>query len=322
MPTKINDPNLRRIADFLHIRNLRLRELVGAIETLSDRLNLHHTFLVAAGIAFNILLYLIPLLLVIIFAISSFFKVEDITRFLTHFLNDILPPSEQTRSLLELIIKEVTKIFGGSGTAGIVGIVSLLWLSSILLGSIRSGLNTIFSLPSDKNFLIYKLKDIGLILMLSVMVLVTIYVLPIIGMVLATLHSTMPDFFKPYLSGVMFTSVTLLMSFLMFYFLYRYVPNRKVRRGVVMLSTGLCVVFVEISRRIFALYIAGVTSYGKFYGTYAILVSMAVWLYYLTMILLLSAEISQLFFDIRDSKKVTLPAPKPDVSRTSKTFRL
>jgi len=271
---------------------------------LSNRMEEHHLFLVAAGIAFNILLYLIPLLLVIIFAISSFYKVEQITQFLSHFLNDVLPPGKQTQELLFTTITEVTAIFSKSGTAGIIGIGTLLWLSSILLGSIRTGLNGIFHLPSTKMFLVYKVKDIILTIMLSIMVLITIYLLPILSIVSSSLHSAIPDFIAPFFSKVYITIVSLTTSFILFYMLYRFVPNQKINRTVRLMSTILCVVFIEISRYVFAYYVSGVSSYGKFYGTYAIIASMSVWLYYLTMIILLSAELAQLLYEVFSHKNI------------------
>ncbi len=302
MQLRIKDPDVLRILNILNIRNTRIREIIAFIETLFNRMDQHHLFLVAAGIAFNILLYLIPLLLVIIFAISAFYKVEQITYFLSHFLNDVLPPGKQTQELLYTTITEVSKIFGNSGTAGIIGIGTLLWLSSILLGSIRTGLNGIFHLPSTRMFLLYKVKDIVLTLMLSIMVLITIYLLPMLSIISVSVHSAVPEFLAPLFSKLYITIVSLTTSFILFYMLYRFVPNQKINRYIRLMSTVLCVVFVEISRHVFAYYVSGVSSYGKFYGTYAIIASMSVWLYYLTTIMLLSAELSQLLYDVFSRK--------------------
>lgn len=305
MQLRIKDPDILRILNILNIRSTRIREIIAFVETLFDRMDKHHLFLVAAGIAFNILLYLIPLLLVIIFAISAFYEVEQITFFLSNALNDVLPPGKQTQELLYTTITEVTKIFSASGTAGIIGIGTLLWLSSILLGSIRTGLNSIFHLPSTRMFLLYKVKDIILTLMLSIMVLITIYLLPILSIVSVNLHSAVPEFLAPLFSKLYITIVSLTTSFILFFMLYRFVPNQKINRIVRLMSTVFCVVFIEISRHVFAYYISGVSSYGKFYGTYAIIASMSVWLYYLTMIILLSAELSQLLYEVFSHKSKT-----------------
>jgi membrane protein len=68
-------------------------------------------------------------------------------------------------------------------------------------------------------------------------------------------------------------------------------------RFVLFLSTGISVIAIELARYIFAWYISSISNYGKFYGTYAVIISMAVWLYYSSLIILLSAEISKFIYD-------------------------
>lgn len=300
---EIDSPVLARICDKIGMRNGRLRSFVGFCECFSDRVAEHHIFLVASGIAFNIILYIIPLLLVIIFAISYFFSVNDITSFLSNFLHEILPPGQQTENLLSSIIKETLKIFSGSGIAGIIGICSLVWISSLLLGAIRAGLNMIYDLPDKKVFIIYKIKDIFLTLLLAVMVLLTIYILPVVEIIQSALNYVTPDFIEKYFTGAIFLIVSLAMSFLMFFFIYQLVPNERIPKRKSLLAASVCVILVEVSRRIFAFYVAGFASYGKFYGTYAIIVSMCVWLYYLTLILLFCAEFSQLISEYLEQRK-------------------
>jgi uncharacterized BrkB/YihY/UPF0761 family membrane protein len=60
-----------------------------------------------------------------------------------------------------------------------------------------------------------------------------------------------------------------------------------------------------LSRNVFAWYILQFGTYGKFYGTYAVLVSVAVWIYYLTLIMLFSVEISKFLYDKLQERKVT-----------------
>ena len=54
---------------------------------------------------------------------------------------------------------------------------------------------------------------------------------------------------------------------------------------------------IELSRHLFAWYISTVTDYGKFYGTYAVIVSIAIWVYYSSLIILLSAELGKYIYD-------------------------
>ncbi len=299
MELKIQDKDIERYFDKFKINSPFIRKTYAFIETLSNRMSKHNLFLVSAGIAFNLIIYIIPLLLVIIFAISAFFDVNQIIKFLSQILRDIMPPTGQSIQLIDSIIAEITGIFQKGATAGIIGIVVLLWLSSVLLGAIRSGLNEIFRLSYSKTYIVYKLKDIALTLMILLLVLTMIYILPFSNFMLNALMEFIPDIIGPYVSWLLMLGVSLGVSFLNFYLLFHFVPNRKVKRNIRLMSTAFSVIFIEISRHVFAWYISQSTSYSKFYGTFAILVSMSVWVYYLTTILLISAELAQLIDDIR-----------------------
>ncbi|GAB1370343.1 hypothetical protein MASR1M45_04030 [Candidatus Kapaibacterium sp.] len=65
------------------------------------------------------------------------------------------------------------------------------------------------------------------------------------------------------------------------------------------MATVISVIGIEASRYIFTWYISSLSNYGKFYGTYAVIISMAVWIYYSAVIILLSAEISKYIYDLK-----------------------
>lgn len=257
-----------------------------------DRVDEHHLYLISAGIAFNILLYLIPLLLVGVYVFNLLFGADVITVTIMDALSNILPPNSTTTDLLKGTINEVNAILKSSSLLGGLGIVTLLWLSSTLLSSIRSGLNRIFEIKTPKIFFIYRIKDIGLIILIMVLVLISSYFVPMFSIIRSYLNTYFEPPFSWYFSQFFLTSVTLVSSFIMFYLTYKFLPNGKIPNMIVMLSTSISVITIELSRRVFAWYVSGFGNYGKFYGTYAVLVSVAMWVYYLTIIMLFSAELS------------------------------
>ena len=62
-------------------------------------------------------------------------------------------------------------------------------------------------------------------------------------------------------------------------------------------------IFIEISRNIFAWYLINLSQYSKYYGAYATVVSIALWIYYFAFIFLISAEISQMYFEKKKIQK-------------------
>lgn len=262
----------------------------------------HHIFLVAAGVAFNILLYLIPMMLMALYTINQIFGVEMIASFLTNFLSDILPHNEMTSNMLTSTIQEVNLIFGQSTVAGIIGLISLAWLSSTLFSSLRSGLNTVFEIETRKIFVFYKIKDIVLTVLIAVLMLISSYALPLASVLMSSIQGVLQPPLRDWFSQFSVMMISLSSSFLLYFGLFRFVPNKRQPKFIVYISTLLSVVLIEISRRVFSWYVVRFGTYGKFYGTYAVLVSIAVWIYYMILIILLSAEISSFIY-----RKVIIP---------------
>lgn len=271
--------------------------LYKEIEEIANRVDRHHLFMLAAGIAFNIIVYLIPLILIAIFIVKLIFNDQDIGHTLEELMLDLLPPTETANNIIHKVVNEVGTILDHSSFFGYIGIAALLWLSSILISSIRYGLNTIFELKSPKIFVFYRLKDILLTLGITVLIFLYSYAVPLISLMNQIIEHFFPNFMQDFLSGTMIMFGSILTSFLMFFFIFRLVPNYRLPHKIIFSSTIICVIGIEIARNIFAWYLTELSSYGKFYGTYAVLVSMAIWIYYSALIILLSAEISKYIYD-------------------------
>lgn len=300
---KIKDKSIVSILDFFRLKNQKFRRFVAFIELLIIRLDKNHIFLVSAGISFNILLYLIPLFLVAVYVVNLIFGANIISTTLEEMAIKFLPPNENTIQFIHSIIDEVNYIFSRSSIAGWIGIFGLFWLSSALFGSLRAALNTVFEYESPYIFLLYKLKDILVTLILTILILILSFIIPLISVVNSFFLEILPDFLKWLFSGFNLTLISLVYSFILFYFIFRFVPNKKQSNSVIMTSTFLCIVLVEISRHLFNWYITTVSNYGRFYGTYAIIISISVWVYYFSLIILLTAEFSKLFFEVKNHKK-------------------
>lgn len=275
----------------------RIVKIYDFFDKFFELVDKHHIFLLSAGISFSILLYLFPLFLVSVFVVSHIFDPEALTTTLLQILSEMLPPTEQTQNFLSEIIREVNYIFTNSVIAGWVGIIVLLWVSSAFFSSLRSGLNVIFEIPSPKFFIVYKLKDILVTIVLTILLLISTFIFPLISVIRAYLLQFLPDSIEWLFSWLIVSSVSLFTSFIFFYLLYRFVPNERTPRKIRIYSTISAVIFIEISRNIFAWYISSLSNFGKFYGSYAVIASIALWIYYMTLIILFSAELSKYLYD-------------------------
>lgn len=136
-----------------------------------------------------------------------------------------------------------------------------------------------------------------LTLVLTVLILIYSYAVPIVTYFINSFTHLLPEMFTGFISNLLLTLFSLLVSFLLIYFIYRWVPNQRIPRKPRVFATILTVIMIELSRHLFAWYISTVTDYGKFYGTYAVIVSIAIWVYYSSLIILLSAELGKYIYD-------------------------
>ncbi len=319
MELEIQDKDILKILKFLRIKNKFIRKVIAAVETMFDRMDVNHTFLLAAGIAFNILLYLIPMLLVALYIINISIGADKISSFLTEIFGKIIPNNPMLQDVLSATIDEVYLIFQNSSFLGWIGIFTLLWLSSTLLSSLRAGLNTVFKIATPKTYFFYKIQDILLIIVISILILILSFVQPLISIAQNYIVQYSPEMLGAIFNKLYVLAFSLANSFVLFYLIFRFVPNRKMPRLIRLVSILSCVVFVEASRYFFAWYIGGVSTYGKFYGTYAIIASMAVWVYYLTFIILFSGEIGKFVYDLKYSQHIDEYIKNVNISPKAKT---
>lgn len=272
-------------------------------ELFEERLDRHHTFMLASGIAFNILLYLLPLFLILVVLIRMFFGEQGIIQIFHDIMLEFLPPTSDTYNLIDTITKEIEVLVGYSSLFGIIGGVSLLWLSSLLISSFRNALNAIFNLKSRHIFILYRFKDMLLIIVLTILILLYSYAFPFISFLIKAASDISPDIFTGFIQELLTLLVSLTTSFLLIYFIYRWVPNQRIPRKPRIFATISTVIMIELSRHLFAWYLSSVSNYGKFYGTYAVIVSIAVWVYYSSLIILLSAELGKFIYDMKWKEK-------------------
>ncbi|MCX7880442.1 MAG: YihY/virulence factor BrkB family protein [Ignavibacteria bacterium] len=261
-----------------------------------DRIGNHHIFLLSAAITFNAILYIVPLILVVIFITYLFLNKSEFIEIIPILLLSFLPETEETYYFLSNLLIEINKIFSLSSYLGLAGIITLLWLSSTLLSSLRSSLNVVFEAKAQKVFIIYRLKDMFLTLVLTIFILLLVYLLPFSNLIYKTMSNILPVEFIQILSKLTSQFVWIPLYFCFFLFIYKFIPNKKIPWKVILFSSSLSTILVEVARLLFTFYIKNIVDYSRFYGAYGFLVAILIWLYYLFFIVLFSAEFVQFVF--------------------------
>ncbi|HLP27418.1 MAG TPA: YihY/virulence factor BrkB family protein [Candidatus Didemnitutus sp.] len=271
---------------------------------ITDR---RHIFLLSSGIAFNLLLCTIPLLILILSVVSGVID-EDLTKSsVQNFLVNFLPQNTQATDLIGVIVKELGSVFNARTVAGWIAGITLLWLASTLFSSLRTGLNAIFHIPTPKFFVIYRLKDMLLTIITTILILVVTLMSPLLTFAETYWTGILPELRESLLFGLTVRVASLVATTIVFFLLYRLVPNKKLPWPVVLISTGAAVVLWEFARVLFSWYVNSASDFGKFYGGYVALASFALWLYYSAFVFLLAAELGQYIHTLRTQKVKPTP---------------
>ncbi|MEO8193845.1 MAG: YihY/virulence factor BrkB family protein [Gemmatimonadales bacterium] len=280
----------------LHIRiGWTLRDYVTRVWDNSGEDNV---FFLAGGIAFNLLLAVVPF--VLLFASGLGYLLNQSTDASSAEISEMvyrfLPPSpagEQLGKVLVDIIKSRQAI-------GIYSVIGFIWFSTRLFGSLRSVLAQIFDIDSDRGIIAGKIFDIQITIVSSLLLvaytslnaylaLATSRGLTVLGEaglrkdVMGTLEYNIGQF------------IAFLFIALMFFALYKFLPNRRIRWQTAFIASLFTSLMLELAKRGFGAYVRSFNPGSLYTGTLAALVIVVVWVYYAAMIFILGGEVAQVY---------------------------
>lgn len=267
---------------------------------LYNRWNNDHVFFSAAAMAYNILVTVLPLgLLIISISGIALQQNADLQRGLQQWIDDANP------FLPQGVGEDLERVFlhqsGISGITGIVGLVFLLWLVSRLFGTIRTALDTIFDVPEGRHVVFGKLYDFFLAILIA------------LCFVAAFVFTTAAQFvvdspvgrflaqwpvIGPLMTGLAARLLGPSFSLLLLLVLYWAAPNRKISRGQALMASVLSMVFIWLGTELYAWTISR-PDWGVVYGSLAAVMATLFWLYWLCVIFLGAAEVSQIVHEWR-----------------------
>jgi len=235
----------------------------------------------AANISFYSLLSLIPLGIIMI-SIAGFFLGASNEAFarIVQLATDVIPVGK------ELFIANLQSIQDQRASIGIVGLVFLLFISTLLVASVERALDAVFDTPSRRNFFHSRLLGIAVIFWITLL-----FSLPtMVGILEGLLHKYGFSFpLSDLTSGRIYYS---LVSFLAYLMVIVVVPNRKVFIRYALVGGLFFAVGLVVAKYIFSTYVSfAINRYNLIYGSLTAAVIYVLWIYYLAALMLLSAEI-------------------------------
>jgi membrane protein len=250
-------------------------------------------FFLSSGITFNVLVTIVPLLLITISVLGMLVESSTSAREqILSFIQRIMPlASAQAESLLFGLVED-------SGWFGVLGLVGLVWASTRLFGSLRTVLEIIFEIPPEERLGIVegKIHDIRMVVVVGSLFLLTISLTTALnwlknyGVGFLGLDAYNISWFWSLASLL----VAYLITYMMFFFVYRYVPDRWIPRQDAAVAAFFSSVLFELAKQAFVAYLAEFGRFMELYGSFTNLVVIAFWVYYSSIVFILGGELGRI----------------------------
>jgi membrane protein len=274
---------------------------------LIERIGKNHVFLEASGLAFSIVVCIVPFVLIIFAVLGFVLESPTIRMEINDFIDRLIPYSDAADTVKEVVFERAQEFKVNKNIAGILGILGLLWASSRLFSSMRTILNV-----SYKNRLggsifgdvVAKMRDLAMVLLVLFYFLLATTIIPgLAALEKLTENSTILQFLHiEFVGDLIVQAASFIIITFAFFVIYYFVPQAKLPLKVIIVSALWGALFWGIAEYMFRLYINNFMSLKRIYGAYVFIIVTVFWIYYTSVVLIVGAEIGQLYRE-RSRKK-------------------
>jgi membrane protein len=259
---------------------------------------LHRTWLAASeeevrlqarSIAYYALLSLFPLLVFVVSLSGSVLESQDTQQTILSYVERYVPAAQG------FVRDNIDQVLRVRGTAGVLGLVGLLWAGSGVFGEIYRGVNRAWGSPERQALLVDRLFGLSMVLGLGLFLVVTV----LSGTVLEVMRSWQVSILGwwPYADRTIGTLLgwgsALLqaaVSVLVFVMIYRFIPRADVTWRDVWPGGLMAGLAWEAVKRFFTWYMVNAARFSVIYGSVGAIIGFLLWSYAGAMILLVGAE--------------------------------
>lgn len=220
----------------------------------------------------------------------------------------IIPYSEYSEFVKKALMSRLPDVMAYKAWAGWFGIIGFIFSASTLFSGMRSILNKIFCVVHGRSAIFGLLRDMSMVVVLLFFVLLSTFAMPLYNIIVESAGSLRILQYTQLggLTDQLLNLFSLGIVFAMFYLVYSIIPYEKLGRKVPAVSALWATIFWEISRNVFAYYAKNFISTNKLYGAFGLIVVILFWIYFISIVFLVAAEIGQLYRE-RKLKPYTKP---------------
>jgi len=274
----------------------RVRDFLVRVLSKADEDNI---LFMAGAITFNVLVALFPVILLFI-GISGFVltsRFPDPASVLIPFLLGNLPTVGGEVDLVARVEGVIESLLADRTGFSVVGFLVLLWITTRMVGTLRTVLREIFDFPHGRGLIQGKLFDVlmvgvgGLLFIVNIGITVTIQAVEELGVSMTGLEGPGLDVLRQTLAlAVAFGSIWTL-----FLLVYRYFPPRRIPWRTALAAATFTGVLFEVSKYLFSWYLTSAANFGTVYGGLTGLAILFFWIYYVAVVFILGGEVAQVY---------------------------
>ena len=245
----------------------------------------------ASALAFNLLLYFIPLSFLMVSLLGyTVLDSEQAMDEVQSALKAFLPSSQQA------LADNLAAIIAGRGLLGVFGFASFFVFSLFLFGSVRSVLNRVFQVKQERTFV--RGMGVDLLLMGLTALLLLLGVAATRSLTVAgALIERSPSWGGLLQPGLVVSGkvVGVTVTLLLFYILYRFPPATTMSNRALMIASVTGTVLFQLTKWGFAWYVAAAQANIELYGAVGALMFLFLWLYYASAVFIIGAEVGRAY---------------------------
>jgi membrane protein len=229
-------------------------------------------FFLSAGLAFFLLVTLIPLVLIGVSMVGFVLSTRQAEELVIGQLTRNFPVYKREISAALLRIVETRRVSGALGT------VTLIFFATPLFTASRLVLDRLIGVRVDVSFIRHVVTDVGLVLLLCTLLFLATVVTWVYQWVLVFVlrPAGMPSDWTSAAS----TALSVAFAVGLFYLAYRFVPHHGIRPRPALAGALVGALLWEVAKQLFRMYIRGLGMYDQIYGTLGVLVAFVMFVYY------------------------------------------
>ena len=270
---------------------------------LYNRVDEHHIFLMASGLAFSLVVCSIPLVLIVFSALGMVLQQPTLQDQIATFIEHAIPYADYADAVKEMVFARVDEFVGHQRLAGVIGVTGLLLAATSLFSSMRTTLNKVYNITPHESILLSKLRDLGLIVLVLIYFLLSTAIIPAIRLLerFTFKHEAVNTLVQWFPEGFVLHLLSFLLIFTSFMIVYLAVPHQRPHFKMILVSALSAALLWQVAQQAFGYYVSHFVTLKRIYGAYALFLAVGFWIYYTAIVFIIGAEIGQLYRERKEA---------------------